>query len=294
MATSGRTTARLYVVCATKAPVAVIFRRGPSKQVQLIKWNLKTNRFDYGQWFKGRIYERRCDLSPSGDMLIYLAANQKKPYYAWTAISKPPYLTALALWPNVGTWGGGGLFLSERHIAVNVAKLELAEGFRMTSSIHCERFGSNPGRGEDASIHHAVLLKQGWQLLDFGNMGKPDYKANVTWFYARPEIYAKPQGRYQLHMLTKGIHQRNDSWYWVDYEIHNEADEVVVSLPHLDWADWGLAGNLLFAKDGKLFSLSKASFKRFADHGLEAARLLVDLNGQKFYEKVAPYRATTW
>ena len=57
-----------------------------------------------GQWFKGRIYEKRCDLSPDGTKLIYFAQkintrtlNDPKYSYAWTAISRPPYLTALAL-----------------------------------------------------------------------------------------------------------------------------------------------------------------------------------------------------
>jgi hypothetical protein len=40
----------------------------------LIKWHLKSDTFEIGQWFKGRIYERRCDLSPSGELLAYFAA----------------------------------------------------------------------------------------------------------------------------------------------------------------------------------------------------------------------------
>ena len=94
---------RLFVILARAAPVGVIFRRGPSKQVQLIKWDTSKDHFEYGQWFKGRIYERACDLSPNGDKLIYLAAKWgKKPIETWTAISKPPYLTALVLWDNMG------------------------------------------------------------------------------------------------------------------------------------------------------------------------------------------------
>src|SRR5919109_3427070 len=102
--------ARLFVIQARRAPYAVVFRRGPSKVVRLIGWHTGTDTFDFGQWLKGRIYERRCDLSPSGSHLIYFAADFKKPYYSWTAISKPPYLTALALWPKGDCWHGGGLF----------------------------------------------------------------------------------------------------------------------------------------------------------------------------------------
>jgi hypothetical protein len=34
----------------------------------------------------------------------------------WTAISTPPYFSALAIWPAYGRWTGGGLFHSEREI----------------------------------------------------------------------------------------------------------------------------------------------------------------------------------
>ncbi len=63
---------------ARAAPAAVIFRRGPSRRVQLIAWDTATDRLVPGQWFHGRIYERRSDLSPCGRMLIYLAAKHER------------------------------------------------------------------------------------------------------------------------------------------------------------------------------------------------------------------------
>ena len=44
---------RLPVILARAAPIAVIFRRGPSKLVELIKWHTDTDTFERGQWFKG-------------------------------------------------------------------------------------------------------------------------------------------------------------------------------------------------------------------------------------------------
>ena len=94
----------LHVILARNAPVGIILRRGPSKWVQLIKWNTQTDVFEPGQWFHGRIYEQCCDLSPDGRLFIYFATKysgkalyDEKISYAWTAISRPPYLTALAL-----------------------------------------------------------------------------------------------------------------------------------------------------------------------------------------------------
>jgi hypothetical protein len=96
--------ARLFPILARRSYTAVIFRRGLSKWVQLIRWDTKTDTFEPGQWFHGRVYERRCDLSPDGSLLVYFAQKisarslkDKEYTYAWTAISKPPYLTALAL-----------------------------------------------------------------------------------------------------------------------------------------------------------------------------------------------------
>jgi len=36
----------------------------------------------------------------------------------WTAVSTPPYFTALAIWPSFGHWTGGGYFASERRIVL--------------------------------------------------------------------------------------------------------------------------------------------------------------------------------
>lgn len=86
---------RLYVILAREAPIAVIFRRGPSKRVQIVKWDTATDTFTPGQWFHGRIYERRSDLSLDGKLLVYFAMNLRtrnlhSDYsYAWTAVSRP-------------------------------------------------------------------------------------------------------------------------------------------------------------------------------------------------------------
>lgn len=44
-------------------------------------------------------------------------------FSTWTALSKPPYFTALAVWPSMGTWTGGGYF--DRDGAIHLAELEL-------------------------------------------------------------------------------------------------------------------------------------------------------------------------
>jgi len=113
---------RLFVVLARETPVAVILRRGPAAWYHVILWHTDTDRFEPGAWFKGRIYEERCDLSPDGQLLLYFAlqGSRWRTSYkgTWTAVSRPPWLHALVLWPHGDTWGGGGRFVDKRKVAL--------------------------------------------------------------------------------------------------------------------------------------------------------------------------------
>ncbi|HAP39973.1 MAG TPA: hypothetical protein DCQ94_09465, partial [Nitrospira sp.] len=64
---------RLHVLLAREAPVGLVIRRGPSRQVCTMRWDRRTDTVTLGQWFNGRIYERRCDLSPDGTHFLYFA-----------------------------------------------------------------------------------------------------------------------------------------------------------------------------------------------------------------------------
>lgn len=44
-------------------------------------------------------------------------------FSTWTALSKPPYFTALAIWPSIGTWTGGGYF--DRDGTIRLAEFSL-------------------------------------------------------------------------------------------------------------------------------------------------------------------------
>ena len=45
-------------------------------------------------------------------------------FSTWTAISKPPFFTALAIWPSLGAWTGGGCFAEDGAICVAELGLE--------------------------------------------------------------------------------------------------------------------------------------------------------------------------
>ena len=114
--------ARLHVLLARHAKVGLVIRRGPSKSVCTVLWNRDRDTFKLGQWLRGRIYERRCDLSPDGKHFIYFAMNGRwhsKTKGSWTAISRVPYLKAIHLYAKGDCWHGGGLFLSNLEFWLN-------------------------------------------------------------------------------------------------------------------------------------------------------------------------------
>jgi hypothetical protein len=289
---------RLYCILARAAPVAVVFRRGPSKRVLLVRWHTDTDEFEEGQWLKGRIYERRCDLSPGGKRLIYFAATYKQPYFSWTAISKPPFLSPLALWPKGDGWGGGGLFENEQKIRLNhrEAEMKLAKGFELPANVRVTSFAERSGWGEDSPIVDMRLSRDGWQCLQHATAVEHSIGAavwmewNPAWIWSRP--HPRFKDTYELRMYIKGLHERDGPWYIAEHSVEDKKTGSVLELGRTDWADWCHSGDLLFASQGKLFRLgfsADGALLQLAD-----ARLLIDLSGHTFRELAAPDSAKEW
>ena len=203
---------RCYAIIARQAPTAVIFRRGPSAMVQLLKWNLTDDTFEHGQWLNGRIYERRADVSPSGKYVIYFAAKFKGPMTSWTAISKPPYLTAVALWEGMGAWGGGGLFEDETHVQLNhsATRMRLSDTFSLPDSLKVTPCGENSGSGEDSPIMDMRLERDGWKQTQFG---EEQYEIDVFANHVR------------LQALQEELGFLEGALVWAE-QMQNEQDEL--------------------------------------------------------------------
>ena len=228
---------RLYVLLARKAPLAIVFRRGPSKHVLALSWDTEKHEFRLGQWFKGRIYERRCDLSPSGEKVIYFAAKYRAPLFTWTAVSRPPFLTALAMWPKGDAWGGGGLFPNERTIGLNHRKeqMDLAEGFRLPKSMRVEPCGPHAGRGEDDPIWSLRLLRDGWTVKQAPEGWDTKKNSKIQYGFSRPWIWMKSRGSWTLEMSILGIFERDGPWYVIEHQVTDRAGRTAISLGRSDW-----------------------------------------------------------
>ena len=289
---------RLYVLQARKAPRAVIFRRGPSKQVRLVLWDTARDRFLPGQWLKGRVYERRSDLSPDGRYLAYFAAKHKPDGPpTWTAVSRPPYFTAIALWPKTDAWGGGALFKDDKTLLLNHHEGNMkvqTDGWR-NPPIRVRPLGDSPGAGEDDPIWSMRLERDGWKLVQEGETHEDDRETADIWIrYDPPEVWRraapKRQHRLELEMRLCGIRERGGAWYVIEYSIVGAGDERV-DLGRADWADWcRTSGDLLFARDGKIQRLP-------VDGALPdpaRANALTDLSDQTFEEMEPPPEALEW
>ena len=280
--------ASLFIILARNGRHAVIFRRGPSKQVLLIKWDRRKDQFEMGQWFKGRIYEHRCDLSPSGNLLVYLAAKHKGPIDTWNAVSKPPYLTALALWPNLGTWGGGGLFESESTLLLHHSAPKLAEGFRLPANMMVRSLGYSLGMNEFDGIHHARLLRDGWTLRQKGELREHRTGGRLGWRFEPERLYEKAMSRKRamrlIEMRLRGI-AGEGTWYKVDHALLDKNHELLLGLPGTSWADWDSNGDLLFANGGKLFRLPWSNHNEL---GRDAAKEIADFSALTFAPKEPP------
>ena len=113
-----RPVVRLHLFFAARSDRAVILRQGPTRQWRMIVWHRENDTFEDGQWVRNRVYVDRCALSPDGRHFLYFMLDGRWSSDAkgsYTAISRPPYWTALALFPQGDTWGGGGVFLDDKH-----------------------------------------------------------------------------------------------------------------------------------------------------------------------------------
>ena len=111
-------TIRLHLFFASDNDRAVILRQGPTRQYRMILWNRDTDQFEDGQWIKNKIYVERCALSPDGQHFLYFILDGKwnsDAMGSYSVLSKPPYWTALSLFPQGDTWTGESLFIDNVH-----------------------------------------------------------------------------------------------------------------------------------------------------------------------------------
>jgi len=120
-----RPPARLSICLAAEANTGVIFRRGPTDWVRLIRWNTLTDEFEPGQWLHGKV--EHYTLSPSAQFLLCSVHHFSREPYDWVTLSRPPYFSALALWPG----SAYATFIDEKTIYIHDPAIKLGEGYEL-------------------------------------------------------------------------------------------------------------------------------------------------------------------
>jgi hypothetical protein len=271
----GNFPARVHVLLARDTKVGLVIRRGPSKSVCTVLWDRKRDKFELGQWMRGRIYERRSDLSPDGKHLIYFAMNgrwESETKGAWTAISRVPYLKAINLFAKGDCWHGGGLFLSEREFWLNDghghAELKKSSQLRLNPNGQPKDYFG----GECLNVYYNRLLRDGWVMHDKEYQGGTLFEKKLpkSWrlrklAFAESTIGAPP----------------GHGCYWDAHELRHESTNTILAFPEWEWADY-VDGRLVFAVGGQLKSAQLGLAK------LSREKLLHDFNDMKFEAIAAP------
>src|SRR5688500_14069436 len=117
---TGRTPGpRIFGIPAARAPIVAVVRRGPSAWSHLGAWNFVSGVYTPGAWIRGNLYPQRCDLSPDGRWFSYLTLKGAATWKAgptYVAISRLPWLAALAAWRTDGTWTHGIHFVDDTNV----------------------------------------------------------------------------------------------------------------------------------------------------------------------------------
>lgn len=269
---------RLHVLFASHASTAVVVRRGPSRHTALVGWDRNGDRFTLGQWLHGRIYERRCDLSPDGKHFLYFAMNGRwssAAKGAWSAISRAPYLKAVALFAKGDCWHGGGLFTARTAYWLNDGYghevLSDASGLtRVQQYPWHEAYG-----GECEGVYFIRLQRDGWSMQPRekdgagGHVTRFDKPAHGNWVLRKfaHATLARRQGR--------GV-------YHDTHALENTKTGARLELPDWEWAEVD-GKRLLWAEGGCLHAA------RLDAAGLKDATVLHDFNRMRFAPIAAPY-----
>lgn len=275
---------RLSFILARAAPVGVIFRRGPSQWVRIIRWHTRRDEFERGHWFRGRIYEDSCDLSPDGSRLIYHATKMWRQDAevgpSWTAISRPPYLTALALWRGHGACAGGGLFESDGGIIVTNPRWLVKS---IPNVLPADVRVTGVDGMTDTSFFDFRHRRDGWSVTAGSE--------RELWRPALPEsagrepryVLEKPHPSLPIRLvLTQGGSENA-----IPYSLlaHGTGKHLPLDVA---CADWDFDGRLVYAQEGKIFAGSPDTEGQF-----EPVEL-ADFNDDRPESIPTPDWATRW
>jgi hypothetical protein len=276
---------RLHILLARASPLALVLRRGPSNAVAAIEWNRDTDRFKVGQWLRGRIYEKRCDLSPDGKLFLYFAMNGRwssPTRGAWTAISYAPYLRAIALFAKGDCWHGGGMFVDNRTYWLNdgyghEVLSDTTEVQRAEPAPYAPHWG-----GECWGVYFNRLGRDGWTARP--ELAPPRTRSGGMMVFERPLSHG-----WVLRKLARaGNAPPGRGVYFDEHELIEPGRGRALRRHDWEWADFD-GDRLVWAESGALWAgqINARSYK--LEDPIDRPTLLHDFSAMTFEALRAPY-----
>jgi hypothetical protein len=203
----------------------------------------------------------------------------------WTAVSRPPYLTALALWPLGYCGRGGGLFLSQREMWLNhgdEGDEPHPEHVPQGRTVTLGDLVGDVRIGEDEPVESRRMLRDGWSVM---REWQGEFRERGAYLTKQPKVRCR-QNPHASQTLT--MESSASGYIWSHCYTISDAKGLDLQINRAEWADWDQSGRLVFSREGKLFGLASE------DIGRGDPRELVDLNGNKFEPVEAPDWAKEW
>ena len=210
---------RLHVIPAVACDKALILRRGPSGQVATLLWDRADDSFERGQWLIGRIYEHRADLSPDGRHMVYFAGTGQR---WWTAVSRAPWLRALAFFPQNHTWHGGGGFDADGRLWLNGASAgheTLPDGLKPAPDT---AFPHDTDGFHMGGMYAALMALRGWEHLAgqrydtvLGKSIGAGWRLELS-FQLSAKNRAIISNRYELVSEVRDLRRACPQWEWAE------------------------------------------------------------------------------
>jgi hypothetical protein len=248
----------LYGIVATSAPVVIVFQRGPSKLWAIHRWDSNTDELTTGAVFRGTLYPRRCDVSPDGTLLSYFALQGwngewlgQPASQTYSAISKTPWLFALAAWRETGTYTRGHHFVP-LHGHEHDSALTPAPQAGEVEPLHRRH---RLTLVQTAPIQYAVERRRGWIEDTTSPPQSPDdmWDENRNAILTKERPFVRGESKERLVLADRGISwERAIEHRRPSYRLE-QPKRTTTELPGVTWADWDPYGRLLVAtEDGRL------------------------------------------
>lgn len=160
--------------------------------------------------------------------MVYFVTNPADRYRAWTAICRPPWVKALALWRAWSSWRGGGVFVGPQEVLLDVP--EKRKRKRGDPGVMCSF------RTDDLfDVHACRLRRDGWVQ---------ESAKDSAWQKVGPDEvqirYTPPHYDFSAGGLRRGR-----------CSLRSPDGSTLPGLGRAQWADWDLRGRLIAAgEDG--------------------------------------------